>query len=304
MWNHFKIARQGPAPEKKGVMELLKNKLIIFLLLLSFPVIGLLDHYTGYELSFSIFYLIPIGYIASRTENPFWSYTTCVLGALFWLTAEISAGHVYSNITIPFWNMFVQLSVFMIITHSVLRQNRLFSLTQEMSRSDPLTGIGNSRFFYDTCSTELHRAVRFSRPITLIYFDVDNFKYINDTLGHLQGDALLKTVADILKETVRKTDIAARLGGDEFAILLPETGYEQATLAIERLQKRLQDVMHRNNYPVTFSYGLATFLTPPASVDELINTADGLMYQSKKSGKNRVHTGIFNKNEPTANETI
>jgi diguanylate cyclase (GGDEF)-like protein len=275
-------------------MKLDNKNFIIFGALISFPFIGILDHYSGYEISFSIFYLIPIIIITYNSGNIFWPYFSCFIGAMFWLTADISSGHSYANIFIPFWNMIVRFGIFSVIAFHIIKQKKLLQLSEDLSRTDSLTNIGNSRYFYEICENEVHRSTRYSRTLTLIYLDIDNFKPVNDSLGHLKGNELLKLVAEIISNTIRKTDYAARLGGDEFVILLPEINVDQAQMALNRLSKALSESAKTNNFPVTFSFGMATFLNPPGSVDELINTADSLMYKSKKSGKNQIHTGVFN----------
>jgi diguanylate cyclase (GGDEF)-like protein len=130
--------------------------------------------------------------------------------------------------------------------------------------------------------------------MTLAYIDCDNFKAINDCFGHQTGDNLLCSVANTLQKSIRVTDIVARLGGDEFAILLPETGYEQAEVVIRKIQKILLDVMQKNRWPITFSFGVVTFHSPPNTVDEIIKRSDALMYSAKQSGKNMIKHEVVN----------
>jgi diguanylate cyclase (GGDEF)-like protein len=158
------------------------------------------------------------------------------------------------------------------------------------ARLDFLTRIANRRAFYEIASTEAARARRYQRPLTLIYIDLDNFKTVNDTLGHDVGDELLIEVAATLRSNLRTTDTVARLGGDEFALLLPETDQGAALLVINKVQEVLLESMRRRNWPVTFSIGLASFPVPPESVEEMVKQADAIMYSVKLKGKNSIAT--------------
>jgi len=156
---------------------------------------------------------------------------------------------------------------------------------KNLSRIDFLTGIPNRRSFYQALTSESKRARRYQRPTTIAYLDVDNFKQVNDQLGHGVGDELLKTIGKALDATLRETDTAARLGGDEFAILLPETDAESASVVMAKVQTNLDSVMQERKWPVSFSVGVITFTIPPESVEEMVKRADELMYEVKRSGK-------------------
>jgi diguanylate cyclase (GGDEF)-like protein len=159
---------------------------------------------------------------------------------------------------------------------------------QELARSDSLTGVRNRRAFYEAGQDEARRSRRYHRTFTLAYVDLDNFKVVNDTLGHSEGDLLLVTVAEVLRHQIRSTDVIARLGGDEFALLLPETGDAAAHVVLAKLRGALAEAMQSHLWPVTFSMGAIVCETPPASFEELVREADELMYSVKKSGKGRL----------------
>lgn len=120
-----------------------------------------------------------------------------------------------------------------------------------------------------------------------IYLDIDNFKTVNDTQGHSEGDHLLRQVASTLTTAVREIDTVARLGGDEFGLLLPETGGDAAVTVATKISAGLK-VQVEQHWPVTFSIGMVTYLTAPESADEMIRVADTLMYEVKDSGKNEL----------------
>jgi diguanylate cyclase (GGDEF)-like protein/PAS domain S-box-containing protein len=159
---------------------------------------------------------------------------------------------------------------------------------KNLSRVDFLTGIPNRRMFYQALTLEGKRSRRYGRPVTLVYIDVDNFKYLNDHFGHATGDELLKTIGGTLETSVRSTDMAARLGGDEFAILLPETDEPSAGVIVGKLRQNLNAAIGPRGWPVTFSFGVVTFPVALDSTEEMIKRADEFMYEAKRGGKSAV----------------
>lgn len=173
---------------------------------------------------------------------------------------------------------------------SILITNFRDVYTQESvaADTDALTGIGNSRSFYLVLANEILRSARFNNVFTLAYIDIDDFKLINDSLGHSTGDILLKEVATCLKNTLRETDVVARLGGDEFVCLLPETEQENARAAFSKMSDELNERMKLKNWEVTFSIGIVTFESLPEDITEAIKVADELMYSVKNNTKNNI----------------
>jgi diguanylate cyclase (GGDEF)-like protein len=159
---------------------------------------------------------------------------------------------------------------------------------QELSRVDPLTNVANRRAFYEALDLESRRARRHGRSVALVYVDVDNFKAINDSVGHAAGDALLTTVARVMQTNLRAGSCVGRLGGDEFAILIPEASANQIGRFLDRLRGLLLDEMELHQWPVTFSMGAAVFPKPSGSVEEMIHAADQEMYAVKNRSKNDV----------------
>ncbi len=159
--------------------------------------------------------------------------------------------------------------------------------------SDALTNVYNSRGFYVELANELVRSSRYKHIFSLAYLDIDNFKLVNDSLGHPSGDQLLIEVANSLNESLRATDTVARLGGDEFACLLPETGQKEAKSAFTKASEALEKRMIYSNWPVTFSVGLVTFETMPDDIKEAMKVADELMYSVKNLEKNNVSYKIW-----------
>ena len=160
----------------------------------------------------------------------------------------------------------------------------------ELVREDQLTGSLNRRGLDDVYEREAARADRRGTPLCAALLDLDNFKRLNDTYGHLAGDGALRHLVKVVKDTLRSMDVIARFGGEEFLILLPETTIEAAEATMTRLQRELTRhfFMHENEKVlITFSAGVA-LRRPHEGQSDLVKRADEAMYKAKKSGKNRV----------------
>ena len=165
----------------------------------------------------------------------------------------------------------------------------------EQAVTDELTGLPNNRSFRETIDREAARAERFGHELSLIILDLDDFKQVNDTRGHLQGDEVLRVVGRILQSEPRAIDEPARYGGEEFVVALPETGSEGAVELAERIRSRLEEteieaVEGGEPFRVTASMGTATLPGAASSVRELFEAADEALYEAKAQGKNRVVT--------------
>ncbi|MFQ5574605.1 MAG: diguanylate cyclase [Terriglobia bacterium] len=170
---------------------------------------------------------------------------------------------------------------------------------EQLSNQDGLTGLVNQTYFKEQLDEELERAVRFDVPLSLIICDVDFFKQFNDNNGHFLGDGVLKTVASIIKQTIRNVDIAARYGGDEFAIILPHTKLHEAEIVARRLVEASEQYRYEtkddNPAPVTLSVGVAVFPRDGRSLQELVESADAAMYRAKELGRDRVSTSALSR---------
>ena len=167
-------------------------------------------------------------------------------------------------------------------------EEELFLKNQELERlsqTDPLTGLLNHRSFVQKMEEEVRRAVRYGSPLSLMMIDVDDFKTYNDTCGHLEGDRLLKRLAEIFRANLRATEFICRYGGDEFSIILPQTDAAQAAVAGEKI--RAMAAKEFLKAKVSISIGVAQFQTGWGT-EALIKQADELLYRSKKAGRNRV----------------
>lgn len=166
--------------------------------------------------------------------------------------------------------------------------NAALQRERALSRTDALTGLNNSRSFYEQAGAVLSLCQRNMRPATLAYIDLDNFKRVNDTLGHQKGDELLQKAAQIMQQSLRASDVIARLGGDEFAVLLPESSAEEARIALDKVRSRITQAPQFQVCQVSPSIGAVNDSRAAMPLDDLIKAADDLMYQVKQRGKNAV----------------
>ena len=160
----------------------------------------------------------------------------------------------------------------------------------QLVKEDQLTSVLNRRGLEEAFAVEEARAIRAGMPLAVALLDVDNFKQLNDKLGHVAGDGALKHLAEILRDAVRPSDVVARYGGEEFVLLLPDTGIEEAVNVMARVQRTLtrRFFLYQNERVlITFSAGVA-MLAAGEEREAVIARADGAMYQAKQSGKNRV----------------
>ncbi len=249
--------------------------------------LGCIDYLTGPDLSFVIFYLIPVFLVAWYADRSA-GFAIALLSGIAWFSADVLSMPSGLHPLVTSWNVVTKIGFFLIVNHMVASQRWGLERERQMARRDHLTGVANSRHFAEVASQEIRRAGRYQHPFTLAYLDIDDFKRVNDTEGHSAGDALLVAVASSIRDAIRSTDVIARLGGDEFAVLLPETGFDASAVVIRKVFEGLHAAVSRKEWPVTFSIGVVTFVTPPESTDSMIRTADKVMYAVKHGGKNRV----------------
>jgi len=259
-------------------------------------VIGWIDHETGPEIGLALFYLLPI------TAAGWWSgraggLSIAILAAASWLAADLLTRTGTGPGPI-LWNGFSRLVIFagaallldaLRTDREALRRlnaqlRRVAEAEGRLARTDPLTGLRNRRAFIEDLGAEVARCDRAGEPLCVAYLDVDGFKRLNDTHGHLAGDELLQGIAATLLSAAREADVPARLAGDEFAVLLRSVSAEAARPLADRLLERLREVCRpHEGLGLGASMGIAHFSRLPVDVGEVLSRADAAMYEAKRS---------------------
>lgn len=172
-----------------------------------------------------------------------------------------------------------------------LKRALLYKKVQELAIIDGLTQVFNRRCFMDKFVQEVRRSEKFNYKFSFLMFDIDHFKTLNDSYGHLVGDVVLKEISGVIKDNIRQIDFAGRYGGEEFAVVLPETDMKQAKFVAERI-RRYVELKHIKAYDeelkVTISIGIATFPDDTSNIEKLIDQADQALYRAKQAGRNKV----------------
>lgn len=293
------LISQGGVSLKVCVMQQVVNKVdwmlrkcssiqMYFICLVLIALIAWVDIAAGYEISVSIFFLLPIAiatWYGSQRASIIYSIGCATLW--FFMDTKFSA-HQYINPLAPYWNGTVRLGFFLIAV-GLLGQLK-YHLTNEIrrSRTDDLTNLCNVRGFTEQAEILFGLAVRHGRSVVLAYIDLDNFKQVNDNFGHSEGDKVLSVVGKKISSSLRVTDVAGRVGGDEFVIVLPETDEYGAKSVLNKLRGTLFQETQKHGWPISFSVGVVSFSPSSHRLDEAIKIADSLMYQVKASGKNNI----------------
>lgn len=252
--------------------------------------IAVLDWVTGPLVSFSLLYVIaviPVTWLGS------WSHGTLVAGlaasqnlfAAYRADGTLRLEHL--------WNAAMLLGVLMVVAALVALLHDALAEQRRHATVDPLTGAMNRRAFTMIAERERLRSLRDGTPLTLAYFDLDDFKTVNDTHGHSAGDEVLTSFAQAVEAAIRGTDLFARLGGDEFVLLLPDTDARRAIVVVDRVRRLLADTCHIDGRPLTTSVGVATYRFPPTTVDAMLAGADTLMYDAKRRGGDTVAGMVY-----------
>ncbi|MGA9752480.1 MAG: GGDEF domain-containing protein [Acidobacteriota bacterium] len=249
--------------------------------------VGAADYATGIEVPFFLSYWIPVAFVTWYVGGRGGRWTALGSGLLWW-AANWSWRLSASALLHCAGETSMRLLAYLLFAEILFALKRSLEAQRELARTDFVTGVANVRLFYETLNRELARSRRSGLPLSLAYLDIDDFKRINDSLGHEGGDRVLKAVAGRLKDGIRVNDLAARLGGDEFALLLPETGDVEAGRTLDRLLGEIASVSEETPLSVECSVGLVTCLDGRCSTEDLVRAADALMYEVKNAGKSNL----------------
>lgn len=253
--------------------------------LLQILVFGIVDWVTGYELAFSVFYLVPVS-VAAWYAAGVATYAIALIATATWLGVEYTFDHTYSAQWILYWNSTVRLMFFAVVAFLIRQLRAHVEAQQRLARTDELTGLLNRAGFMELAEVLDSTAARYDLSLVIGFIDLDGFKQVNDTLGHSQGDEVLKAIGATLRQSTRESDVFARIGGDEFAVLLPNTDLDGARAYFDKLHHQLLEGIRRQcGADIGVSIGAAVFEKGPPPLREALKLADALMYRAKKSGR-------------------
>ena len=258
---------------------------------LGIAIVGVIDYGTGSEIRTYPLYFIPIAYGAWRLGRMPVGLLA-LLSAVAWVLSNALFGLQLSHFSIWIINFVAQLSAFCLVGLLIVELRRRLRAEQDLSRKDTLSQLPNGRAFREHGEYLVALARRTNKPLTIAYLDLDNFKSVNDSRGHQEGDRALAAAAAAFTRECRESDLLARLGGDEFAVLMPDTGSDTAGVLFERLRRSLGDEMERRGWPITVSIGAMSYVVAPGSLEQAVRDVDALMYRAKQQGRNRVRLEI------------
>ncbi len=263
-------------------------------------IVGLADLTTAADVAFTLAYLLPVA-IAAWHVGLLAAWVVAVASTLTSLTIDLLTQSYMPHPAIQTINLTGQLLVFAFFGLILVRLRQHLAREHLLATTDPLTGLGNRRAFWDIAEREIVRCRRFGQTFSVAYLDVDGFKAVNDRLGHRRGDDVLVSLARLLVANVRAVDCVARMGGDEFALLLPGTASDGARTLLDKLRTCLAQAAWNQTDRVRFSIGCLTVEDATLDFDAVIARADALMFAVKSSGKDgHLHEVLARPSQPVA----
>jgi len=271
------------------------REILILIICALAAIIGIADYITSFDLTLSLFYLIPI-LLAAWYIDQAAGIVLSITSAIIWFTTGV--------ITLPsrgipmwilIWDAAVLLGFFLVSAILLANLHRSLNRERKLARTDYLTGILNSRAFHEQATIEIARAKRSQKPFTIAYFDLANFKEISNHFGQVEGEKVLRFIGKELSRFLRVTDVIGRMGGEEFIILFSETDQQNAYSVIARLYGLLTAEIHKRKWPILVSMGVLTCNDTAIELDKVLREIDKMMYGAKRSGKSQITYRVLEK---------
>lgn len=253
--------------------------------------LGYIDHRTDPGLNFAFFYLIPVFWVAWNS-GLIPGLGVAAVSVVSWIVTEQQSLPANTQGFPLLWNAFMLAGFLSMVVYVANALAQAMNREQELARHDRLTAAYNAKAFYGILQVESHRCRRYNRPLTIAYINCDDMRKVNNRQGYHRGDELLRLTSDMVRQGLRITDTFARLSGDEFAVILPETHNRDAKNIFLRIRKALSDHLLIQESKLTYSIGVATFLNPPETLDQMVAKAQMLMKDVKANGKNMVNAEV------------
>jgi diguanylate cyclase (GGDEF)-like protein len=246
--------------------------------------VGIADFFTPSQLSLAVFSVLPL-FVATLRFGRRAGLPLATLSASSWFASEVLHRSARSLPSLFVWDLATRLVFFWVIAELAAQLREALERARHEGRTDPLTGLLNRRAFFEGAERSLRRSRETGEPLAVAYVDVDDFKTVNDTLGHEVGDGLLRGLAHALRGHARNGDLVARLGGDEFAVLLPSTGLEEARAVACKLAAVIAETLESTRLSAGASVGVSIACESTPDVDALLRAADAAMFHAKLARK-------------------
>lgn len=267
----------------KRIYNTLMIRTFMFLIIIG---IAFADILIGDVLSLYLLYIFPIVFL-SFNDNRIQSMTAATLSSLLWIIVDYQLSSLNPSILFAGIECLSRIVIFELIAFFVGAYRRTYLALENQAYHDEKTGAYNYRAFLEIGTKELSLSRRTSIIASLAYFDMDNFKAINDIYGHSRGDEVLSVFSKIVRERIRNSDLFARIGGDEFVVLFLGSEALQTGPILDLIRTDFNKLMSTKGYPTTISIGIIN-ITEDKDLDQMTKEADKLMYKAKDLGKNMI----------------
>lgn len=271
----------------------LPKRYLLFTSVILLAIIGSLDYLVGYDAHLSALYLFPL-LLMSLTHNAAYGYALALVCAWVEAVAKITSTPAAVSNPIFFWNIAVNTLLYMLFAALLSSfKGRLLKKVDQQSQIDATTGLHNIVGFHELALAELQRSRRYSRPLTLVYFDCHSFRPFNATDGIMDSEAFLLIISQIMKDTLRISDLLFHWREYEFLFLLPETDQAGAMMFAKRLRTSVKAKITEQGWAVTFSIGVAVYEQLPADLGDMLKKAERVLAEARQSSQNSIGFRVF-----------